>query len=104
MLIKSKVFFLTYSTLEIPSNAILKLMRPSLWIMIMMLSWGVVCTRLKARNLATTWLTLIPTGYDYARDCSELPRPHRHKNTPGGYRVRFLPCCDLPAYNVSLAY
>ncbi|KIW46496.1 uncharacterized protein PV06_02165 [Exophiala oligosperma] len=38
------VFFLPYGCLEIPSNVILKLIRPSLWIMIMMLSWGLVMT------------------------------------------------------------
>ncbi|KAK4942804.1 hypothetical protein LTR10_017564 [Elasticomyces elasticus] len=38
------VFFFPYSIFEVPSNIVLKLMRPSLWITILMLSWGVVMT------------------------------------------------------------
>ncbi|KAK3646259.1 hypothetical protein LTR56_008610 [Elasticomyces elasticus] len=38
------VFFFPYAILEVPSNIILKLMRPSLWIAIMMVSWGIVMT------------------------------------------------------------
>lgn len=37
-----QVFFFPYSVFEVPSNIVLKLMRPSLWITILMLSWGVV--------------------------------------------------------------
>lgn len=36
------MFFIPYALLEVPSNIILKLMRPSWWIAIMMFSWGVV--------------------------------------------------------------
>ena len=38
------VFFFPYALLEVPSNILLKLMRPSTWITIMMLSWGIVMT------------------------------------------------------------
>ncbi|GAB7364660.1 hypothetical protein MBLNU230_g5462t1 [Neophaeotheca triangularis] len=38
------VFFFPYALLEVPSNIVLKLMKPSLWITIMMVSWGVVMT------------------------------------------------------------
>ncbi|KAK5700095.1 hypothetical protein LTR97_006230 [Elasticomyces elasticus] len=38
------VFFFPYAVFEVPSNVVLKLMRPSLWIMILMVSWGVVMT------------------------------------------------------------
>lgn len=36
------VFFFTYSIFEIPSNIVLKLMRPSHWIAILVISWGTV--------------------------------------------------------------
>lgn len=42
--IANTVFFFPYALLEVPSNILLKLMRPSTWIMIMMLSWGTVMT------------------------------------------------------------
>lgn len=36
------LFFIPYSLLEVPSNIILKLTRPSIWISLMMFSWGLV--------------------------------------------------------------
>lgn len=42
--VRLTVFFFPYALLEIPSNMVLKLMRPSIWIGIMMVSWGVVMT------------------------------------------------------------
>lgn len=38
------VFFITYSLFEVPSNVVLKMIRPSLWISILVVSWGVVMT------------------------------------------------------------
>ncbi|KAH0522978.1 hypothetical protein TsFJ059_008039 [Trichoderma semiorbis] len=38
------LFFIPYSLLEVPSNVILKLTRPSIWISLMMFSWGLVIT------------------------------------------------------------
>lgn len=38
------VFFFPYALLEVPSNIVLKLMRPSRWICIMMIGWGAVMT------------------------------------------------------------
>ncbi|KAF2716611.1 retrograde regulation protein 2 [Polychaeton citri CBS 116435] len=38
------VFFFPYALFEVPSNVVLKLIRPSLWISIMMVSWGLVMT------------------------------------------------------------
>lgn len=38
------VFFFPYALLEVPSNILLKLMKPSTWITIMMVSWGIVIT------------------------------------------------------------
>jgi hypothetical protein len=36
------VFFFPYALFEVPSNVILKIMRPSRWIAIMVLAWGTV--------------------------------------------------------------
>ncbi|KAG8680665.1 hypothetical protein FRC08_016118 [Ceratobasidium sp. 394] len=38
------VFFITYSAAEIPSNMLLKLLRPSIWIPSIMIGWGLVMT------------------------------------------------------------
>ncbi|PVH93054.1 MFS general substrate transporter [Periconia macrospinosa] len=38
------LFFVPYTILEVPSNIILKMMRPSHWIAILMFLWGVVMT------------------------------------------------------------
>ncbi|RSM15073.1 hypothetical protein CDV31_005153 [Fusarium ambrosium] len=38
------VFFFPYGLFEVPSNVVLKLMRPSWWIAIMMISWGTILT------------------------------------------------------------
>ena len=38
------LFFVPYTLLEVPSNIVLKLMRPSRWIAILMLLWGLVMT------------------------------------------------------------
>lgn len=38
------LFFVPYTLLEVPSNIVLKLMRPSRWISILLFSWGLVMT------------------------------------------------------------
>ena len=38
------LFFVPYALLEVPSNIVLKLWRPSLWISILMFCWGLVMT------------------------------------------------------------
>ncbi|KAF5094346.1 hypothetical protein DV451_005035 [Geotrichum candidum] len=38
------IFFISYCVFEVPSNAILKVLRPSIWIPIIMVCWGVVMT------------------------------------------------------------
>jgi hypothetical protein len=38
------LFFVPYTLLEVPSNIILKMMRPSHWMSILMFSWGLVMT------------------------------------------------------------
>ena len=38
------LFFIPYGLFEVPSNIVLKMLRPSAWIAIMMFSWGTVMT------------------------------------------------------------
>jgi hypothetical protein len=38
------VFFFTYAAFEVPSNIVLKFLRPSIWVPVLMLSWGTVMT------------------------------------------------------------
>lgn len=38
------LFFVPYTLLEVPSNIVLKMMRPSYWMAILMFSWGLVMT------------------------------------------------------------
>ncbi|RGP60417.1 tartrate transporter [Fusarium longipes] len=38
------VFFFTYAAFEVPSNLLLKKLRPSVWLPIIMIAWGVVMT------------------------------------------------------------
>ncbi len=38
------VFFFPYAIFEVPSNMVLKVMRPSWWIALLMVSWGLVMT------------------------------------------------------------
>jgi hypothetical protein len=45
------MFFIPYALLEVPSNIILKLMRPSWWIAIMMFAWGVVMYAIACRRV-----------------------------------------------------
>ena len=38
------VFFFTYAGFEVPSNMLLKKLRPSIWLPLIMVSWGIVMT------------------------------------------------------------
>lgn len=38
------VFFFPYALLEVPSNMVLKVVRPSIWISAMVVAWGAVMT------------------------------------------------------------
>lgn len=38
------LFFVSYGFFEVPSNIVLKLWRPSIWIAVLMFSWGLVMT------------------------------------------------------------
>ncbi|EWY80743.1 hypothetical protein FOYG_16671 [Fusarium oxysporum NRRL 32931] len=44
------VFFIPYALLEVPSNIILKLTRPSIWLPSIMLAWGIVLTLMGMAN------------------------------------------------------
>ncbi|UPK97221.1 hypothetical protein LCI18_008156 [Fusarium solani-melongenae] len=51
------VFFFPYAVFEVPSNIVLKLMRPSYWITILVIAWGTVRPGFfpAATYLLTTW-------------------------------------------------
>ena len=38
------VFFFTYAAVEVPSNLLLKKLRPSVWLPTIMVAWGIVMT------------------------------------------------------------
>ena len=44
------VFFVSYSVFEVPSNIVIKLIRPSIWISILCFAWGVVMTLMGVVN------------------------------------------------------
>lgn len=52
------VFFFTYVLFEVPANIMLKLLSPSTWISIMMVSWGIVMT---LQGIVRSYHTLIVT-------------------------------------------
>lgn len=39
------VFFFTYAAFEVPSNLLLKKLRPSIWLPTIMVAWGIVMVR-----------------------------------------------------------
>lgn len=49
------VFFFPYAMFEVPSNIVLKLMRPSIWIAILVVLWGSVCVFIT--TVREGWLT-----------------------------------------------
>ena len=50
------VFFVTYVAFEIPSNLVLKKLRPSRWIPMIMITWGVIMTLM---GLVTSYGSLL---------------------------------------------
>ena len=52
------VFFFTYVFFEVPANVMLKLLKPSTWVSIMMVAWGTVMT---LQSLVKTYDNLIVT-------------------------------------------
>ena len=56
--IAAMVFFFTYVLFEVPANIMLKLLSPSTWISIMMVSWGLVMT---LQGIVKSYETLVVT-------------------------------------------
>lgn len=54
------VFFVPYALFEVPSNIVLKLLRPSIWISILCFSWGLVMTLM---GVVTTYHGLIAARF-----------------------------------------
>jgi len=38
------IFFFSYAAFEVPSNLVLKKLRPSIWLPTLMVAWGIVMT------------------------------------------------------------
>lgn len=49
------LFFPPYCLFEVPSNVVLKIIRPSLWLSILLFSWGIVSTIASRIKLADDW-------------------------------------------------
>lgn len=49
------VFFVSYSLFEVPSNMVLKMVRPSLWLGGIMVAWGITMTYVL--RLPNDWLS-----------------------------------------------
>jgi hypothetical protein len=62
------VFFFPYAIFEVPSNVVLKLMKPSIWISILMVTWGIVSICRHEIELRS-WLTCSLLGDDVAGHC-----------------------------------
>ena len=45
------MFFIPYALFEIPSNIVLKMMRPSRWMACLVISWGIVRATLAVQSV-----------------------------------------------------
>lgn len=54
------LFFVPYGFFEVPSNIVLKILRPSIWISILMFSWGTVMTLM---GVISTYQGLLVTRF-----------------------------------------
>jgi hypothetical protein len=64
------VFFFRYAIFEVPSDVVLKLMKPSIWISILMVTWGIVSTRIcRYGTESRSRLTCSLLGHDVVRHC-----------------------------------
>jgi len=41
-----QIFFFSYAVFEVPSNVFLKRLRPSIWLSLLMLLWGIMMARI----------------------------------------------------------
>lgn len=88
-----QVFFFTYSLFEVPSNIVLKLVRPSWWITILMVSWGTVWSLTISTNEIGAHQN---SDHDLTRTCQELPPSHCYENFARSSGSRILSCSFLP--------
>ena len=119
------VFFFPYSLFEVPSNIVLKLMRPSIWIMILVICWGTVCslsnpnpTPLKTltyhfghcvfssppfvSGLSLTCAALLYLGSHPSGHREVLRRSNCYSRNARCDRGRLLPCRYLPPHYMVL--
>ena len=45
------IFFFSYAAFEVPSNLLLKRLRPSVWLPLIMVAWGIVMTYVRSLEL-----------------------------------------------------
>lgn len=91
MVTRLTVFFFPYALLEVPCNMVLKVLRPSIWIGAMMLSWGTVMTLVgivKDFDGLVGARTAVRCNYDYIPELY-----HYYINTLAAWsrRSRLLP-------------
>ncbi|KAH9963863.1 MFS general substrate transporter [Russula dissimulans] len=103
------VFFITYCFVEIPSNIVLKLFRPSIWIPSLMVAWGTIMTLMSLVNsyeglvIARVFLGLAEGGlFPGVTYYITLWYPRRMQ----AQRISFLPAtaCVAGAFGGILAY
>lgn len=70
------IFFFPYALFEVPSNIVLKLLRPTIWLPILVLSWGTVMTLMGiVQNYSGLLLTRFFLGLTEVRSQFHLPLP-----------------------------
>jgi hypothetical protein len=70
------VFFFSYAAFEVPSNLLLKRLRPSVWLPLIMVAWGTVMTYVQVNKIELT--------FQVDGSCPKLWRTHRCSILLGG--------------------
>lgn len=85
------LFFVPYTLLEVPSNIVLKMMRPSYWMAILMFCWGLVMTLM---GLTSSYGGLLAgrffLGVTEVRVKKQINKPFSTKHTDFSFLVWFL--------------
>ena len=91
------VFFVPYALLEVPSNIVLKLWRPSIWIAVLMFCWGLVMTLM---GIVQSYGGLVAARFFLG--VAEV-RTYNAGSIDSMLRMSpewILPCGHLPAHNL----
>lgn len=95
------VFFFPYALFEVPSNIVLKIMKPSHWIAILVVTWGTVCL-VPLVSLVKADVLAAGIGSDPPRYCQDLRAADCYSLPSRVCRSWFLPCCNLPVDHMVL--